>query len=242
MEEVAIKTKDGTVDAYVFHPEGSGKWPSVIVYMDVMGVRESLFRMAQRIADQGYYVMVPNLYYRKAPKLSFAPATVKEDGPERQEMFQLLRSLTMDKVMADTASFLDFIGQQNNTTGNAACVGYCMGGPFALGAAGTYPERVAAAASFHGARLATDKPDSPHRLAPHMKGKIYVGIAEIDPHFTDEEKNRLENALKDNNVDYTMKVYPGVKHGFTVLDSLAYDKQASEEHFKALFKLLNETF
>lgn len=242
MQEVEIKTRDGVADCYAFYPENSNNLPSVIFYMDVMGVRDSLFRMAQRIADQGYYVLVPNLYYRKAKKLSFAPSAVAEPGSKRDEMFMLLQSLTLEKVMSDTGSFLQFLEKQSNTSEKSACVGYCMGGPFALGSAGTYPDNVAAAATFHGARLATEKPDSPHLLAPKMKAKVYIGIAEIDPHFTDEEKNRLEKSLKDNHIDYKMKVYPNVKHGFSVLDSLAYDKRASENHFKALFELLEESF
>lgn len=242
MKEVEIKTKDGTVDCYAFYPDDSKNLPSVIFYMDVMGVRKSLFQMAQRIADKGYYVLVPNLYYRTAKKLSFDPATVKDPGPEREKMFGLLQSLNMEKVMSDTGYLLDFIDNQNSTGKKKASVGYCMGGPYALGAAGTFPDQIAAAASFHGARLATDKPDSPHLLAPKMKAKVYVGIAEIDPHFTDEEKERLENSLKENHVDYTMKVYPNVRHGFTVLDSLAYDKQGSETHFEALFELLDKSF
>lgn len=242
MDEVEIKTKDGTADCYTFYPGDSTDLPSVIFYMDVMGVRDSLFRMAQRIANEGYYVIVPNLYYRTAPKLSFEPSTVKDPGPKRDEMFGLLRSLTMGKMMSDTGYFLDFLESQSNTGKKMACVGYCMGGPFALGAAGTFPDRIVGAATFHGARLATEKPDSPHLLAPKMKARVYIGIAEIDPHFTEEEKDRLENALKGNHVDYTMKVYPNVRHGFSVLDSPAYDKQASEDHFKALFALLKESF
>lgn len=240
MKEVEIKTSDGTADCYAFYPENSVNLPSVIFYMDVMGVRYSLFQMAQRIADEGYYVLVPNLYYRTAKKLSFDPSTVKEPGPKRDEMFGLLQSLNMEKVMSDTAYFLDFIDSQSNTGKNKATVGYCMGGPYALGAAGTFPDQVVAAASFHGARLATDNPGSPHLFAPKMKAKVYIGIAEIDPHFTDEEKDRLEDALKENGIDYTMKVYPNVRHGFSVLDSLAYDEEASENHFKALFTLLKE--
>ncbi|HKJ46531.1 MAG TPA: dienelactone hydrolase family protein [Balneolales bacterium] len=243
MDEIEIKTRDGVADCYAFSPEDANKnLPPVIFYMDVMGVRDSLFEMARRIADQGYYVLVPNLYYRKERKLSFPPATVKEEGPKRNEMFQLLQSLDMEMVMSDTSAYLDFLLVKDNTADKAATVGYCMGGPYSLGAAGTFPDKIAASASFHGARLATQKDDSPHLLAPKMKAKIYVGIAGIDPHFSDEEKERLEQILKENNVDYTMKVYPDVKHGFTVLDSPAYNKEGSEEHFKALFNLLEKSF
>jgi len=242
MDEIEITTNDGVADCYAFYPENANNLPSVIFYMDVMGVRDSLFRMAQRIADQGYYVLVPNLYYRKARKLSFPPSTVKESGPRRDEMFQLLQSLDLEMVMSDTSAFLEFLLAKDNTTDKAATVGYCMGGPFSLGAAGTFSDQIVGAATFHGARLATEKPDSPHLLAPNIKAKLYIGIAGIDPHFSNEEKDKLDNTLKNNTIDYTMKVYPNVKHGFTVLDSPAYDKEGSEEHFKALFNLLEKSF
>jgi carboxymethylenebutenolidase len=117
------------------------------------------------------------------------------------------------------------------------CVGYCMGGAFALSAAGTFPDRIAAAASLHGARLATDKPDSPHLLAPKMRASVYVGIAGIDPHFTPEEKQMLESALQSAGVEHTVEVYPGVKHGFAVDDTPAYDQAASELHWQRILNL-----
>ncbi|MGF7231815.1 dienelactone hydrolase family protein [Arachidicoccus sp.] len=242
MKEIAIQTADGVTDGYAFYPENKSSLAPVIFYMDVFGVRDSLFAMAQRMADWGYYVLVPNLYYRKGKKISFLPSVTAKSELRRNEMLQTMQSLTMQEVMADTKYYLDFVFKQENTGKKAACTGYCMGGPFSLSAAGTFPDQIVAAASFHGARLATDKPDSPHLLASKMKAKIYVGIAEIDPHFTDEEKLRLENSLKENNIDYRMEVYPGVKHGFSVPDSHAYDRVASEHHFDTLKGFLKDAF
>lgn len=239
MKEVEIKTADGNADGYAFYPKSETNLPPVIFYMDVFGVRDALFEMAQKIAEWGYYVLVPNLYYREGEKLSYSPATIAGSEGKREEMREMMQSLTMEKVMADTKYYVDFVLRQENTDNKVACVGYCMGGPFSLSTAGAFPDQIVAAASFHGARLATDKPDSPHLLASKIKAKIYIGIAEIDPHFTEEEKSTLENSLKENNIDYKMEVYPGAKHGFAVLDSHAYDKVASNRHFDALQALLN---
>ena len=151
------------------------------------------------------------------------------------------QSLNNKLVMEDTASFLDFLALQPAVAGHKiGCVGYCMGGGFALSAAGTFPDRIAAAASLHGARLATDQPDSPHLLCSEMRADIYVGIAGIDPHFTPEEKQRLESALQSEGVKHTVQVYPDVKHGFAVNDTPSYDRTASELHWKQILKLFAE--
>ena len=153
----------------------------------------------------------------------------------------LMRTLNQKAVMQDTANFLDFLERQPSVAGKVGCVGYCMGGGYALSAAGTFPDRIAAAASLHGARLATDQPDSPHLLAPKMHAEVYVGIAGIDPHFTPEEKDRLEAALQSASVKHAMEVYPDVKHGFAVNDTPAYDRTASEHHWQQILKLFAET-
>jgi len=154
-----------------------------------------------------------------------------------------VKSLNNDKVMEDTASFLEFLRLQPAIADQkVGCVGYCMGGAFALCAAGTFPDQIAAAASFHGARLATDQPNSPHLLASKMRAEIYVGIAGIDPHFTPEEKHRLESALQSAGVKHTVEVYPHVKHGFAVADTLAYDRAASERHWQEIIRLFGGAF
>lgn len=121
-------------------------------------------------------------------------------------------------------------------------MGYCLGGRFALGAAGTYPDQVAAAASFHSSKLATDQPESPHRLIPKIKARVYIGVAGIDPGFKESEKELLEKSLRDQQVTYELEVYPEAKHGFAVLDSHAYDREASKKHFSKLLDLFEKTF
>jgi carboxymethylenebutenolidase len=206
--------------------------------MDAIGIRPAMCDMAERLASNGYHVLLPNLYYRSSPIKPFTAATAFTQPSERDRLMPLVRSLNNKLEMQDTAAFLDFLQDQPDiATQKIGCVGYCMGGAFALSAAGTFPDRIAAAASLHGGRLATDQPDSPHLLAPKMRGEIYVGIAGIDPHFTPEEKQRLESALQSAGVQHTVEVYPDVKHGFAVTDTPAYDRPASERHWQRILKL-----
>ncbi len=235
---IEIKTKDGIAPCHFFAPQQKGNRPAVIFYMDAIGIRPALCDMAERLASNGCHVLLPDLYYRSGPIKPFDAATVFKGGAELDRLMSLHRSLTNKLVMEDTASFLDFLHLQPSVAARkTGCVGYCMGGAFALSAAGTFPDRIAAAASLHGARLATDQPDSPHLLAPKMRAAVYVGIAGIDPHFTLEEKQRLELALQSAGVEHTVEVYPQVKHGFAVNDTPVYDRPASERHWQQILKL-----
>lgn len=237
---IDIKTADGTANAWVFHPETADPWPSVIIYMDAFGIRPDLVGMARRLAASGYCVLLPNLYYRAGRDVSFSPNAMS--GPQGEKIMAMVRSLSNKMMMSDTRAYLQYLeGQKACNAEKVGCVGYCMGGPFALSAAGTFPDKIAAAASFHGGRLATDKPDSPHLLAPKMKGTIYIGVAGIDQHFSDEEKNRLETALKKAGVNYTLEVYPGAKHGFAVNGTPAYDPVAAETHWQRMLELFQNS-
>jgi len=239
---VEIRTDDGVADAHLFRPEGERAWPAVIMYMDALGIRAGMCEMAGRLASNGYTVLLPNLYYRSEPLAPFDAATVFGDDTERQRLMGLVQSLTQERVMRDTAAILDFLGTQPSVAGKeVGCVGYCMGGSFALTAAGTFPERVAAAAAFHAGRLAADRADSPHLLAPKIRAQVYIGVAGIDPHFPEEEKGRLEAALKAAGVRYALEVYPDVKHGFAVPDLPVYDRDASERHWDRMLQLFRDT-
>jgi carboxymethylenebutenolidase len=235
---VEIKTMDGVAPCHFFSPPQSGNGPAVIFYMDGIGIRPALCDMAERLASNGYSVLLPDLYYRAGPTKPFDAATVFNGGPELIRLMGLLRSLKNKLLMEDTASFLEFLENEPSVgRQKIGCVGYCMGGAFALSVAGPFPDRVVAAASLHGARLATDQPDSPHLLAQKMRARIYVGVAGIDAHFTMEEKQRLESALQSAGVEHTVEVYPDVKHGFAVNDTPVYDRPASERHWQQILKL-----
>jgi carboxymethylenebutenolidase len=237
--QVRITTPDGTMDARTSQPADQGSWPAVIMYMDAGGIRPGLVGMAERLAGAGYFVLLPNLYYRSGPQPPLDPKIAFQEGPERQRMFAMYQSINHQLVARDTSACLDWLSTQPAVKGSkVGCVGYCMGGGYALAAAGNHPDRVAAVASFHGARLATDAPDSPHRLAPQMRASIYIGVAGIDPHFTDEERERLRAALEAAGRTFQIEVYENVKHGFAVHDVPVYDQDASERHWTALLGVL----
>jgi carboxymethylenebutenolidase len=244
---VDVRTADGVLDCHIFQPGGAagqaaGPWPAVILYMDAFGIRPQLAEMGQRLADAGYFVVIPNLYYRSGAFAPFDPKEVFGEGPERQRFMGMIASIDHAKIMADTRAVLDLLDAQSAVRpGKIGVVGYCMGGGYALSAAGTFPDRVAAAASFHGASLATDKPDSPHRLAPQMRARVYVGVAAIDPGFPAEQRMRLEKALTEAGVDHRVEIYEGARHGFAVTGHLVYDEAASERHWHVLLQLFRET-
>lgn len=238
---VDLRTPDGVMDCHLFTPAAGGTRPAVIVFMDAFGVRPELGEMAQRLADAGYVVALPNLYYR-TPFEPFDPKLVHGEGPERDRFKSMIQSINGAMVMRDTAVIIEHLDANRAVTpGPLGVVGYCMGGGYALTAAGTFPDRVAVAASFHGGSLATDKPTSPHLLADRIKARVYVGAAEIDPTFPADQQQRLEQALTAAGVSHEIEIYAGAKHGFAVLGHLVYDRDASERHWQRLLRLLNET-
>lgn len=237
MATIEIKTRDGVASCHFFSTAEEAKQPAVIFYMDAIGIRPAMCEMAERLASNGYHVLLPNLYYRSGSVKPFVAESAFKEGPERDRLMQLLRSINNKLVMEDTTAILEFLESQPTVTGKVGCVGYCLGGAFALSAAGTFPDRIGAAASLHGGRLATEQPDSPHLLASKMRGAIYVGIAGIDPHFTPQERQRLESALQSAGVKHTLEIYPDVKHGFAVNDTPAYDRATSERHWQRILKL-----
>jgi carboxymethylenebutenolidase len=239
VERIDLKSEDGVLDLHVFTPEtGDGPWPAVLLYMDAFGIRPELAGMAQRLASNGYVVALPNLYYR-TPFTPFQPNVVASEGPERERFKGMIASITHAMVMRDTALVVAQLDRYPSVTrGGLAALGYCMGGGYALSAAGTFPDRVVAAASFHGGSLATDKPDSPHRLAPKMRASVYIGAAEIDASFPPEQQVRLGQALADAQVPHKIEIYPKAKHGFAVTGHIVFDHEAAELHWRRLVELL----
>src|SRR5262245_16213650 len=207
VERIDLKTDDGVLDLHVFTPgTGAGPWPAVVLYMDAFGIRPELAGMAQHLASNGYVVALPNLYYR-TPFAPFAPNVVASEGPERERFKSMIASINHAMVMRDTRLVIARLDQHPSVKRDGVgALGYCMGGGYALRAAGTFPDRVVVAASFHGGSLATDKADSPHRLAPQMRARVYVGAAEIDASFPPEQQARLEQALTDAGVPHTVEV------------------------------------
>jgi carboxymethylenebutenolidase len=243
MTELTLDAPDGTCRTFVYHPDGPGPWPAVLMYMDGIGVRPALLEVAERIASHGYYVLLPDLFYRSGPYDPMNARTIFTDPEERKVLMEKFMSLaTPAKVMADTQVFLDYLAKQPQVRpGPVAVTGYCMGGRMALIAAGTYPEQIAACAAYHPGGLATDKPDSPHLLAPRIRAKVYVAGAIEDASFPEEQKERLDKALTEAGVQHEIETYPA-RHGWVFRDTLTYDPAACERHWESLVRVLGEIF
>jgi carboxymethylenebutenolidase len=212
--------------------------------MDGIGIRPTLYAMCERLAGHGYFVLLPNLYYRLGPakQVKDVAKLLAGDSEERDAMMQRFQSINHTLIGEDTGTFLAVLdGQPKAKAAKVGCVGYCMGGGFALTAAGTYPDRIAAAASLHGAHLAVDAADSPHHKADRMKGRIYVGVSETDPYLAPGETERLKAALDAAHVRNQVEIYPGVVHGFAVDDVPVYDRPAAEKHWERILALFRET-
>ncbi|MFC8259986.1 dienelactone hydrolase family protein [Streptomyces sp. NPDC057291] len=240
---VDIPTQDGVADAYLTHPDDSSPHPAVLIYMDAFGLRPHLKKMADRLARAGYTVLAPNVFYRhgRAPVVEL-PDVI--DPVRRPEIFErigpIMNSLTPDLAMRDADAYLRWLTACPLTTdGPVGITGYCMGARLALRTAGTYPERVAAVAGFHGGRLATDSPDSPHLLADRITAELYFGHADQDPSLPPEQINRLDEALTAAGVRHHSEIYPGAHHGFTQADTATYDSTADKRHWTALLALLD---
>ena len=235
MTKIEIKTKDGVCPAYVYKPSGNGPWPAVLVYMDGPGIRPAILELGERLATYGYYVLLPDLFYRSGPYEPMDPKTLFSD-PEKRKMLmeKFFSKATQTNIMSDTRAFLDYLKAQPDVKpGKIGTTGYCMGGLMSLTAAGTYPDEISATASYHGGRLATDDPQSPHLLASKMKSHVYVGGATDDDSFNDASKQLLEKSLTDAGVDHTIETYPA-KHGWVFRDIPVYDAAAAEKHWQTM--------
>lgn len=241
---VTIKTRDGESHTSVFRPDvGLGPWPAVLVYQDGRGVRQALFELGQRIASAGYFVILPDLFYRAGPFTPPDPVKFAQD-PELRKQWQskYMATATKSNVRSDTEAFLAFLATERDVSSlTIGTTGYCMGGSLSLAAAGNFPERVVAAASYHGGNLATDDPESPHLLASRIQAKVYVAGAVEDASFPDSQKRLLADALAAAKVEHTVETYDGAKHGWVPTDSVVYDRAASDRHYQTLLGLFEST-
>ena len=239
-----IRTRDGECTAHHFQPaQGAGPWPAVLVYMDGRGIRPALFELADRIAQAGYFVLLPDLFYRAGPYEAPDGRAFNSDAELRKRwLATYVATASKANVLSDTEAFLAFLAARPEVSSLAiGTTGYCMGGGLSLAAAGTFPDRVIAAASYHGGNLANDAPDSPHLLAPRIRARVYVAGAVEDPSFPDEQKERLSQALREARVEHQVETYAGAKHGWVPSDSAVYDRAASERHYATLLSLFDAT-
>jgi carboxymethylenebutenolidase len=238
MLEVEVPTQDGVAGATLHLPEGAGPWPGVIMYVDAGGVRDVFRQMGDRLAADGYVVLVPDVYYRSGGFEPFSMATAFTDEGERKRLFSLVMSLTAAMIRADATAFADFLdGRAEVAPGPIGTTGYCMGGRISLMVAGHLGDRIGAAASFHGGRLAVeDDPDSPHQAAAGVRAVVYVGAAQEDASFDAHQAARLHAAYEAAGVEHVIDDYPAA-HGYAVVDNPSYDEAAAERHWAAMTTL-----
>ncbi|MEG3176088.1 dienelactone hydrolase family protein [Sphingomonas sp. RB3P16] len=249
LEQIRIETTDGTCPASILTPEGAregareggGPWPAIIVYMDAFAIRPALVGMARRLADAGYVVLLPDLFYRFGSYATLEPKEVFK-GDFRAVIGPMMATTDNHKAAQDSAAFLAYLDSRDDVAGTKiGTVGFCMGGGMALTVAGTYPDRVAAAASFHGGNLATDAPTSPHLLAPRITAEVYVAGAENDHSYPPEMAERLERALNEAGVRHRSEIYAGAAHGWMKTDFPVYDHDAAERGWSEMLALFGRT-
>lgn len=232
-----ITTADGVCTVHLLTPEdseaGPGPWPGVVMYPDAGGVREAFQQMAARLAGFGYAVLLPDVYYRYGDWAPINMATVFGDAKERKRLMSMMAGVTPEVMASDAGAFFDYLSGRPEVRGEKfGTTGYCMGGRTSLVVAGRVPDRVAAAASFHGGGLATDSPDSPHLLAERIGAAVYVAGAHNDGAFTPQQAEQLDKALTAAGVEHAIEIYPAA-HGFAVPDNPPYDAAAAERHWAA---------
>jgi carboxymethylenebutenolidase len=237
-EEVEIRTIDGTADGYVYRAEDERRAPGVVHLTDIGGIRPSHREMARRLAGQGYTVLMPNVFYRtgRPPVIDFP----MRPGDERttKRFTELREPLTPEAMERDAAAYLGFLGAQDSVRAGAmGVVGYCFTGSMAMRVAATLPDRIAAAASFHGGGLYTDAPTSPHLLLPRIRARLYFGHAVEDRGMPQEAIENLDRALAAWGGRYESEVYAGAHHGWTVPDSPVYNPPQAERAFEKLTEL-----
>ena len=236
-QQIEIPTRDGHTTTFISHPERGGPFPVIIFYMDAPAIREELRDMARRLATSGYYVMLPNLYYR-AGVMEIGPIPPDPEAPERKRMFGYMNSINIPLVMEDTRALLAFADKQPAARADiAGAVGYCMSGRYAINAASHFPDRVKAAASIYGTHLATDQPDSPHLAGQKTKAELYFGCAETDIYAPQEIIDKVKQGVKDNGANAEVEIYPGTHHGFAFPKRPVYNRDAAERHWERLLAL-----
>lgn len=239
--KIDVKAADGTAEAFLFKPSsGTGPWPGIVYLTDIMGIRPAYHQLAQRLADQGFVVLMPNVFYRgtKLPVLDFVPQMGEERTMKR--MGELFQSLPADKMGPDGAAYANWLLAQPDVKGaKAGVVGYCFTGSMALRTVGEAPAKIAAAISFHGGGLFTDQPNSPHLLLPKITASLYIGHARDDRSMPAEAIVKFEAALKDWGGKGESETYDAL-HGWCIPGREGiYNEAEAERAFAKMVAVLN---
>lgn len=232
-EQATIPTHDGECPVHLFTPGDGQSVPAIIFYMDAGGIRPSVLHMAERLSAAGFVVMLPDLFYRYGSYGPLDPTEVFK-GDVRAVLGPLMATTSNAKAAEDTGAFLRYLDGRPDVRGDKlGAVGFCMGGGMAIAAAGTWPDRFAAVASFHGGNLATDAPDSPHTYAPKLEADLYIAVARDDGSYPPAMAEQFEGALQGSGVRYTSELYPA-SHGWMKPDFPVYDAAAAERGWREM--------
>ncbi|MBR0555146.1 dienelactone hydrolase family protein [Ciceribacter sp. L1K23] len=239
--QIDVRMDEGLAKATLVLPEAQRSgMPGLLLFMDIFGLRPALTAMAERYAAEGYAVLVPDLFHRHPDKGTFDAGIGFKDPEQGARLKAMLSATSQAMTAADTTYFLTALADAG-ATGPVGVVGYCMGGGRAITAAGTYPERIVAAASFHGGHLATEAEDSPHRLASSIRARIHIGTASSDGSFPPDQASRLVETFHRTGIDFALESYAGVNHGWCIDDHSAYDRAGAERHWQRVTTFFRET-
>ena len=238
-KDVDVPMAHGVADSALFYPEGKGSWPGVLVWTDILGLRPVFRELGHRLAAQGYVVLVPNPFYRNAHAPVVDGSFDFSKPEDRAKVMPLAAALTAEANISDAKYYVEFLDAQPQTdkTKKMGVQGYCMGGPLTFRTAATAPERIGAAATFHGGGLVTDKPDSPHLMIPRMKAEVYCAVADNDDKREPAVKDKLKEAFAAAHLKATIEVYEGCNHGWTVRGSQVYNEAGAERAWAELTAL-----
>jgi len=236
--DVEVQTPDGTADCYFVHP-ASGAHAGVIIWPDILGLRPAFRQMGKRLAESGYSVLVVNPFYRNARAPVVPEGASFQDESVRNTVFPMAQSLSAETHMTDARAFVDFLDAQDSvdTSRGIGTTGYCMGGPIIMRTAAARPDRIGAAASFHGGGLVSDNDDSPHLLIPQMSASFLLAIAENDDQNQPEAKNVLSESFAAAGLQAEIEVYEGALHGWCPPDSAVYNEPQAERAWSRLLVL-----
>ena len=239
--QIEISTADGRMNTFICHPERLSPHPAILLFMDAPGIREELRDMARRLGTVGYYVMLPNMYYRSNVE-ELGSVVGEANIATRQRALQLMATLTIPKVMQDADALVEFASRDPAASTRAmGCIGYCMSGQYAMNTALRHKDKVRAAASIYGVALVTDRPDSPHLIPAQTDARLYFGCAENDHYAPMEMIDILRGQIGAQRGNSEVEIYPGTQHGFAFASRPMYDKPAAERHWERLFALFRET-
>lgn len=240
--QIDIQTPTGAIDTFICCPDEGGPHPVVIFYMDAPAIREELRDMARRIASCGYYVMLPNMFYRHArpEHYGFDHNLIRSDDAQRQIMLNLMNGLSNQMVIDDTAYWIAHARSDPRAKAGAiGCVGYCMSGRFVMSAAAAYPADFAAVASYYGVGIITDQADSPHLIAHKIRGEVYLAFAQQDIWVSDALLAQMPSMLSKAGVNGRVEIYPGTEHGFAFSQRTAYVRSAADRHWERMLALFS---